>query len=146
MVFDPTDLAEDVTPAATLKALGRVRLASKRARERVITGRGIQGGAGNGVERQGAALAPAPWAGALSRGPEGASVLHLARPASVLAGSSRAGSPAAPPPRAPLLQGAHLKALLMAMRLNDPQLVQHVVLRWGPASGSCGHAPTPQGM
>ncbi|KAL4425513.1 hypothetical protein ABPG75_009529 [Micractinium tetrahymenae] len=52
MVFDPTDLAEDVTPAATLKALG---------------------------------------------------------------------------------QGAHLKALLMAMRLNDPQLVQHVVLSTPPA-------------
>jgi hypothetical protein len=27
------------------------------------------------------------------------------------------------------VQGAHLKALLMAMRLNDPKLVQHVVLR-----------------
>ncbi|PRW59321.1 periodic tryptophan 2-like protein [Chlorella sorokiniana] len=47
LVFDPTDLAEDVTPAAALKALG---------------------------------------------------------------------------------QGAHLKALLMAMRLNDPKLTQHVVL------------------
>ena len=50
LVFDPTDLAEDVTPAAALRALGR---------------------------------------------------------------------------------GAHLRALLMALRLNDPQLVQHVVLRWG---------------
>ena len=49
LVFDPTDLAEDVTPAAALRALGR---------------------------------------------------------------------------------GAHLRALLMALRLNDPQLVQHVVLRW----------------
>jgi hypothetical protein len=25
LVFDPTDLSEDVTPAATLKALGQVR-------------------------------------------------------------------------------------------------------------------------
>jgi periodic tryptophan protein 2 len=48
LVFDPTDLAEDVTPAAALKAVGR---------------------------------------------------------------------------------GAYLKALLMAVRLNDPSMVQHVVLR-----------------
>lgn len=27
------------------------------------------------------------------------------------------------------LQGAHLKALLMSLRLNDPKLTQHVVLR-----------------
>ncbi len=31
LVFDPTDLAEDVTPAATLKALGRVSLPARLA-------------------------------------------------------------------------------------------------------------------
>lgn len=51
-------------------------------------------------------------------------LVHKLRPSSTL-----------PQPRLPP-QGAHLKALLMAMRLNDPQLLQHVVLRWGARGGS----------
>ena len=108
-MFDPTDLAEDLTPAACLKALGQVR-----------------GGAGRGgVRRHCSRHGPAHWAcgpGSHRRGPRRKQRPRLYR-----------GTHAPPLPLAtPAEQGAHLKALLMALRLSDPRLVRHVVLRWVP--------------
>jgi len=181
MVFDPTDLAEDVTPAATLKALGQVRRAvpgcaccavpgcaccacyaccagTGEAAATVGSWLGLQGRLrrdGLKLRGTGAGACWAGWAGlaglawlagcgwdkagwqlsctcaAVARhevparawGPPGC-------PASRTLILSASACPLILPSTAYLLvQGAHLKALLMAMRLNDPQLTQHVVLR-----------------